>query len=51
MICSRATDESGYVQPSREALIDVRGRNSGFHFNGTKMWHVFADGRVTNADA
>jgi sulfane dehydrogenase subunit SoxC len=50
-IASRATDESGYVQPTREQLIAVRGRNSGFHFNGIKMWRVQADGSVTNDDA
>jgi sulfane dehydrogenase subunit SoxC len=49
-IASRATDESGYIQPTREELIAVRGRNSGFHFNGIKVWQVQADGSVTNAD-
>ncbi|MBV6431323.1 MAG: hypothetical protein IANPNBLG_01453 [Bryobacteraceae bacterium] len=51
VIASRATDESGYVQPMREQLIAVRGRNSGSHFNGVKMWRVQADGSVTNEDA
>jgi sulfane dehydrogenase subunit SoxC len=50
-IASRATDETGYVQPSREALIAARGRNSGYHFNGIKMWKVHPDGSVTHADA
>ncbi len=48
LIASRATDESGYVQPTREALIAVRGTNSGYHFNGIKLWKVQADGTVTN---
>ncbi len=48
LIASRATDESGYVQPSREALIEVRGTNSGYHYNGIKLWRVQADGTVTN---
>lgn len=48
VMASRATDESGYVQPSREALIAVRGTNSIYHFNGTKFWKVRSDGTVTN---
>ncbi len=51
MIASRATDESGYVQPTREDLIAARGTNSGYHFNGIKLWKIAADGSVTNADA
>ena len=51
VIASRATDESGYIQPSREALIAVRGTNSAYHFNGTKFWKVHADGTVTNVEA
>ncbi|MBI3680755.1 MAG: sulfite dehydrogenase [Acidobacteria bacterium] len=51
VLASRATDESGYVQPSKQALIEVRGLNSGYHFNGIKLWKVQADGSVTNADA
>jgi sulfane dehydrogenase subunit SoxC len=50
VIASRAVDESGYVQPSREALIAVRGTNSGFHYNGIKMWKVHASGDVTNVE-
>src|SRR3989454_1840456 len=50
VIASRATDESGYVQPSREALIAVRGTNSAYHFNGTKFWKVHLDGTVTNVE-
>ena len=51
MIASRATDETGYVQPTREELVAVRGTNSGYHFNGIKLWKISADGSVTNADA
>jgi len=50
-IASRATDESGYVQPAREELIAVRGTNSGFHFNGIKMWNIAPDGSVTHVEA
>jgi sulfane dehydrogenase subunit SoxC len=50
VIAARATDESGYVQPTREALIDVRGVNSGYHYNGIKLWKVHPDGSVTNVE-
>ena len=50
-IASRAVDETGYVQPTREALIRARGTNSIYHFNGIKLWRVQADGSVTNVDA
>ena len=45
-IMSRATDESGYVQPSREELTEARGDNSNYHYNGTKTWKITADGEV-----
>jgi sulfane dehydrogenase subunit SoxC len=51
VIASRATDESGYVQPSREALIEARGTNSGYHYNGVTLWKVQADGTVTHVEA
>ena len=51
VIASRSTDETGYVQPTREALVAVRGVNSGYHFNGMKFWRVEANGAVTNVDA
>jgi sulfane dehydrogenase subunit SoxC len=50
-LASRAADETGYVQPTRAALVAVRGTNSAYHYNGIKNWHVRADGTVTNADA
>jgi len=50
LIASRATDETGYIQPTREALIAVRGTNSGYHFNGMKFWKVHEDGTVTNVE-
>jgi sulfane dehydrogenase subunit SoxC len=51
LIASRATDETRYVQPSRAALIAARGTNSTYHYNGIKVWHVRADGTVTNVEA
>ncbi len=51
VIASRAVDETGYVQPTREALVAVRGLNSGYHYNGIKLWKVQSDGTVANVDA
>lgn len=51
VIASRAVDETGYVQPTREELIAARGLNSAYHFNGIKLWRVQADGNVTNVEA
>jgi sulfane dehydrogenase subunit SoxC len=51
LIASRAVDETGYVQPTRAALIEVRGTNSAYHYNGIKVWHIRADGTVTNVEA
>ena len=51
VIASRAVDETGYVQPTREALIAVRGTNSIYHYNGIKFWRVRADGTVTHVEA
>jgi sulfane dehydrogenase subunit SoxC len=47
-LASRCTDETGYVQPAREALVAVRGLNSLYHNNAIKLWKVAADGAVTN---
>jgi sulfane dehydrogenase subunit SoxC len=51
IIASRCTDATGYEQPSRDALIAVRGLNSGHHYNGIKRWIVGTDGSVTNVEA
>jgi len=44
---SRCTDETGYLQPTREELVAVRGMNATDHYNGIKKWHVHQDGKVT----
>lgn len=48
---SRCTDETGYVQPSREALVKVRGHNSIYHYNAIQTWKVERDGLVRNVNA
>jgi sulfane dehydrogenase subunit SoxC len=47
---SRSTDETGYVQPDRAALVEARGLNSGYHYNGIQAWRVAADGSVSHAE-
>ncbi|PIK73817.1 hypothetical protein CS379_06205 [Methylobacterium frigidaeris] len=46
LIQSRATDETGYRQPTREALVAARGTNSIYHYNGVYGWQVAAGGSV-----
>jgi sulfane dehydrogenase subunit SoxC len=47
-ILSRATDETGYVQPTVDALVQARGVNSTYHMNAIKTWAVAENGEVTN---
>src|SRR6266851_4079955 len=46
---SRCTDETGYIQPTREALIEARGLNSNYHNNCITTWKISPDGGVSNA--
>jgi sulfane dehydrogenase subunit SoxC len=52
LVQSRCIDETGYVQPTREAIIAVRGMTMGpdgfDHYNGIKSWRVASDGTVTH---
>lgn len=48
---SRAVDETGYVQPTLEELVEVRGLNSVYHLNAIQSWHIAPDGEVTNVHA
>jgi sulfane dehydrogenase subunit SoxC len=46
-ILSRATDETGYAQPTQRALIDARGPGAGpYHLNPITGWRVRTDGSV-----
>ncbi|MBK9307881.1 MAG: sulfite dehydrogenase [Nitrospira sp.] len=45
---SRCVDETGYVQPSRQDLVKVRGTNSFYHYNAIQSWKVERDGLVRN---
>ena len=47
VILSRAVDETGYMQPTRETLIKSRGVSGvGYHINPVTGWRVQADGTV-----
>ncbi|MGE0388180.1 MAG: sulfite dehydrogenase, partial [Gammaproteobacteria bacterium] len=51
IIASRATDETGYTQPTKQQLIAARGEMEGglvYHMNGIQHWRVDADGLVKN---
>jgi sulfane dehydrogenase subunit SoxC len=50
VIQSRCVDQTGYTQPSRDALIKVRGIHSSYHYNGIQCWKIERDGRVQNDD-
>ncbi|BDZ74277.1 MULTISPECIES: sulfite dehydrogenase [Methylophaga] len=45
---SRATDETGYQQPSRNTLISERGDNSFFHYNAIVSWEINEDGQISH---
>lgn len=45
-LMSRATDETGYTQPTLDVLMAVRGPSTSYHFNHIRAWKVLADGTV-----
>jgi len=47
---SRAIDETGYVQPTKDQLREIRGLNNVYHNNGIQTWWVHADGEVENVE-
>ena len=48
LLQSRATDETGYVQPTYRQLRSVRGTRSIYHNNAVQTWLVQASGEVKN---
>lgn len=48
LIQSRATDETGYVQPTYRQLRAVRGTRSIYHNNAVQTWLVQESGEVKN---
>jgi sulfane dehydrogenase subunit SoxC len=48
VIMSRALDETGYVQPSLQELVALRGTNSFYHNNAIQPWRIRRNGNVEN---
>ncbi|HEU0020700.1 MAG TPA: sulfite dehydrogenase [Dehalococcoidia bacterium] len=47
IILSRCTDETGYIQPTRNQLLQARGESL-YHFNGIQAWKVQPDGSLVH---
>jgi sulfane dehydrogenase subunit SoxC len=50
LIQSRAHDDTGYVQPTKDELRQVRGPNNIYHNNGIQTWLVRANGETENVE-
>jgi sulfane dehydrogenase subunit SoxC len=48
VLMSRATDETGAVQPMRDALLSKRGAAYRYHYHAVQSWAVSATGEVRN---
>jgi len=46
VVQSRATEESGAIQPSRASLVAERGRHGYFHYNAVVSWAIDEHGLV-----
>jgi sulfane dehydrogenase subunit SoxC len=47
MLLSRATDDTGAVQPTRAEFQRVRGIGTDYHFSYVRGWRVASDGTVS----
>lgn len=46
-IMSRAVDETGYIQPTMQQLVNARGKDmGGYHLNPVTAWQIKRDGSV-----
>ena len=50
LVQSRAHDETGYVQPTKDELRKLRGVNNIYHNNGIQTWLVRANGETENVE-
>ena len=48
---SRATDDTGMVQPTRAALVVERGTRGIYHYNAIQSWRIDEKGEATNVYA
>jgi sulfane dehydrogenase subunit SoxC len=50
LLQARAHDETGYVQPTKEQLREIRGLNSIYHNNCIQTWWVKPNGEAENVE-
>lgn len=50
LLQSRCTDETGYVQPTKDQLRAIRGENSVYHNNAIQTWWVKPNGEAENVE-
>nr|WP_309501985.1 sulfite dehydrogenase [uncultured Roseovarius sp.] len=50
LLQARAMDDTGYVQPTKNQLREVRGLNSIYHNNGIQTWWVRTTGEAENVE-
>ncbi len=50
LLQARAMDDTGYVQPTKDQLREVRGLNSIYHNNGIQTWWVRETGEAENVE-
>ncbi len=50
LLQSRARDDTGYVQPTKKALRQIRGPNYVYHNNAIQTWAVDEGGEVRNVE-
>jgi sulfane dehydrogenase subunit SoxC len=50
LLQSRAHDNTGYIQPTKDQLRKVRGQNSIYHNNGIQTWAIEKNGTAENVE-
>ena len=50
LLQSRAIDETGYVQPTKTELREIRGVNSIYHNNAIQTWWINGSGEAENVE-
>ena len=48
VLMSRAHDEKGHVQPTREAWVAQFAPGQPYHFNAIQSWSIAPDGGIAN---
>lgn len=50
LLQARAMDDTGYVQPTKDQLRELRGENSVYHNNCIQTWYVNSEGIAENVE-